>query len=179
MLFTCICSIYIVFFFSNDRAEQPLNLNNGTCKFPFEIQYNEEVSDTHCHLKKVLLYVNECLNQRFYFTRQQQFVHFVHHRNSSIHVPVDKTSIYHCSKGCFSSISFPCVHEMYVLLLGSPGCDCSRRWNARLASWFVIRSFGCSKPFYCCWSLLIRQSNLFDRDLEQHWNPGWRFVHLL
>ena len=36
---------------------------------------------------------------------------------------------------------------MYVLLLGSPGCDCSRRWNARLASWVVIRSFGCSNPF--------------------------------
>ena len=37
---------------------QPLNLNNGTCKFPFAIQCNEEVSDTPCHLKKGL-YVNK------------------------------------------------------------------------------------------------------------------------
>ena len=47
-------NLYSRFFFSNDRAEQPLNLNNGTCKFPFAIQYNEEVSDTPCPLKKGL-----------------------------------------------------------------------------------------------------------------------------
>ena len=51
-------NLYSLFLFSNDRAEQPLNLNNATCKFPFAIQYNEEVSDTHCHLKKGH-YVNE------------------------------------------------------------------------------------------------------------------------
>ena len=59
--FVCYLHIYVQFtysFFSNDRAEQPLNMNNGTCKFPFAIQYNEEVSDTHCLLKKGL-YVNE------------------------------------------------------------------------------------------------------------------------
>ena len=57
-MFNLYSRFFFVFCFSNDRAEQPLNLNNGTCKFPFAIQYNEEVSDTPCPLKKGL-YVNK------------------------------------------------------------------------------------------------------------------------
>ena len=37
VLFTYICSIYIVNCFSNDRADQPLNWSNGACKLPFGI----------------------------------------------------------------------------------------------------------------------------------------------
>ena len=82
-----------------------------------------------------------CLSQRYYFTRQQNL--FISY---TIDIPpylVDKTSIYHCSKGCFSSSSaflWLFVLSLFCSALRSPryGKLC---WLSACVSMFVVSRF--------------------------------------